>query len=80
LAKGSLVKGDALANKTVAWTSFGMINETDNSTALQLATVKPIKTKACEAIFKGGPFFVKLPKSVMCIEVTDKGMCAVINN
>jgi hypothetical protein len=78
LAKSSVIKGDALANKSALWTSFGQFNATSNATGLMFAEVKAIKGKACEAIYKPGPFFIKLPKTVMCMEPsTTIGMCHV---
>jgi hypothetical protein len=78
LAKGSVVKGDALANKTTIWTSFGKFNATNNATGLMYAEVKPIKDKACQSIYRPGPFFISLPKTIMCMEPsTTIGMCYV---
>jgi hypothetical protein len=80
LAKSSAVKGDAMANKTVIWSSFGNINMTAGSPALQYAQIKPLKQKACEKIFTGGPYFTKVPKSSVCMEPsTTVGMCMVMN-
>jgi len=80
LAKKSVIKGDALANKTLVWTSYGMLNDSHNATSLQFAPIKPIKSKACQAIFYPGPYFVKVPQSAMCMEVSvDNGMCSVID-
>lgn len=78
LAKSSVIKGDALANKTTIWTSYGNFNATDGASGLMTADIKPIKSKACEAIYRPGPFFVALPKTIMCMEPsTTIGMCMV---
>jgi hypothetical protein len=78
LAKSSKIKGDALANKTVIWASFGMVNAVDNATAIQLARMTPIKSKACASIHRPGPNFIKVPKTSMCMELSAKtGICSV---
>lgn len=77
LAKGSVIKGDTLANKTVVWTSFGMWNTT-NATVLQVAQMKPIKSKACTKVYKNGPNFIAVPKSSMCMTISaQSGICPV---
>jgi hypothetical protein len=77
LAKSFVIKGDALANKTVVWASFGMVNTT-NASVLQIAKMRPIKSKACASIYRRGPNFIAVPKTSMCVELSAKtGICAV---
>jgi hypothetical protein len=78
LAKSSKIKGDALANKTVLWASFGMVNADENAPVIQVAQMTPIKSKACASIHRPGPNFILVPKTSMCMELSAKtGICAV---
>lgn len=78
LAKKPLVSGNHLANKTVVWSSYGMVSEFSDAVALQYALIRPIKIKACKSVFRRGPYWIKVPKSVECMKVSaTTGICQV---